>query len=96
MSRALPDTNGGIVANSPGTGAYGAIGPRTAVYTNKKLAVRKDWNDMTEQTRFRIKKESVIIEGKTAPKIDVDGTPLPGGGHQILNLDLDNLIKSEL
>jgi len=51
---------------------------------------------MTEQTRFRIKKESVIIEGKTAPKIDVDGTPLPGGGHQILNLDLDNLIKSEL
>ncbi|WP_165773622.1 hypothetical protein [Zooshikella ganghwensis] len=51
---------------------------------------------MTNQTRFIIKKGSVIVEGPTGPKVDVDGRWLPGGGHQILNLNKDNLIKKNL
>jgi hypothetical protein len=64
-------------------GRYGAIGPRNGQYARRKLSVRTDWNELTYQTRFRIRKGGLLVEGSAAPKVDVDGTLLPGKGHQL-------------
>lgn len=74
-------------------GRYGTIGPRSAGYSRDQLAVRQDWNTLQHQTRFRIRRGSLLVEGKTAPKIDVDGRPLPGGGHQVFVPNLQDLTR---
>jgi hypothetical protein len=64
-------------------GGFGSMGPRTPKYTRNMLAVKQNWNDLSSQTKFKIRKGGLLIEGRTRPQFDIDGTLLPGGGHQL-------------
>jgi YD repeat-containing protein len=77
--------------NAAEYGRYGAIGPRSAVYSRERLAILKNWNSLEYETRLRIRKGSLIIEGPTAPKIEPSGEIRKGGGWQLFvpNLDRD-------
>ena len=74
-------------------GAYGIIGPRTKQYSKYKNSVNDLWNTKENVTRWRIKRDSVIIEGPNSAKINRDGELLPGGGGQMLIIDKFNLIN---
>lgn len=64
-------------------GHYGSIGPRTESYSRYLLSICSDWNSLKNQTRLRIRKGGLVVEGPAAPKIDIDGAVLPGSGHQL-------------
>jgi len=74
-------------------GRYGTMGPRTAEYTRNRLAVLDRWNALTQQTRFRIRKGSLLIEGPTAPKVEPTGVGRLGGGHQLFVPNTGSLFK---
>ena len=73
-------------------GRYGTMGPRSLKYSRNTLAIRDDWNALSNQSRLRIQKGGLLIEGTTAPKLNIDGSFLPGGGHQLFVPDLTDLI----
>ncbi len=61
-------------------GPYGAIGNRSAKYARNKHAILEEWgNTLENQTRFRIRKGSLLIEGPAAPQEELSGL-----GHQLL------------
>lgn len=72
-------------------GRYGTVGPRTSAYSRERLAILKGWNTLKNQTRFRIRKGALLVEGPTAPKTDLDGKLLPGGGHQLFVPNTEDL-----
>ena len=50
-------------------------------------AIRTDWNNLDNITHHKINKGMPYVEGPTGPKINADGTVLPGGQPQIMVLD---------
>ena len=57
--------------------------------TRSSLAVKPEWNQMTEFAQFKIKPGTTIIEGKAAPQ----GIGLPGGQTQKYINYLEDLIR---
>ncbi len=63
---------------------YGTKSSVTRSFARNQNAVKADWNMLTNASRLRIKKGTVVIEGTTAAQYDeVLKRILPGGGQQI-------------
>ncbi|WP_205246941.1 hypothetical protein, partial [Erwinia amylovora] len=56
--------------------------------TRESLAVKIEWNQMTNVSQFKVKPGAVIFEGKAAPQ----GVGLPGGQTQRYLTDLNDLL----
>jgi len=57
--------------------------------SRQSLALKLDWNAMTDFTQWRIRVGTTIIEGRAAAQ----GTYLPGGQWQMFVLNLEDLIS---
>jgi len=56
--------------------------------TRESLAVKTEWNQMTNVSQFKVKPGSVILEGRASSQ----GVGLPGGQIQKYRTDLNNLL----
>lgn len=56
--------------------------------TPKSLAVKTEWNQMTNVSQFKVKPGSVILKGRASSQ----GVGLPGGKMQKYITDLNNLL----